>query len=111
MNVMKDTDALNELQKQNEQLRRELDELRAREQAQQETCRQLEEHALTLEAQLRKAEMNIRHERKARKQAEQKSRIMRNALDTMQLGVTITDVHGKILYVNPADSASSWVSA
>ena len=27
------------------------------------------------------------------------------ALETMQLGVTITDLEGKILYINPADSA------
>jgi PAS domain S-box-containing protein len=33
-----------------------------------------------------------------------KLRSFEKALETMQLGVTITDLEGKILYINPADS-------
>ncbi len=39
-----------------------------------------------------------------RKKVEEKLRIVEKAIETMKLGVTITDLEGKILYSNPADA-------
>jgi PAS domain S-box-containing protein len=42
--------------------------------------------------------------RRARKQAEEKLLQLQQAVETMPLGVTITDLEGKILYVNPTEA-------
>lgn len=40
----------------------------------------------------------------ARREAEQNLRMLAKAVETMSLGVTITDMEGRIIYVNPADA-------
>ena len=40
-----------------------------------------------------------------RREAERSLRILEMAVQTMSMGVTVTDLEGKILYVNPADAA------
>ena len=39
-----------------------------------------------------------------RREAERSLRILEMAVETMSMGVTVTDLEGKILYVNPADA-------
>lgn len=46
---------------------------------------------------------SLRGERK-RREAEEKLRSLQKALETTNMGVTIADMEGKILYVNPADA-------
>ncbi len=46
----------------------------------------------------------IDHESLGRVRAEEALRQLQKALETMQLGVTVTDVEGKIVYANPADA-------
>ncbi len=43
-------------------------------------------------------------EEHSRQQSEAQHRMLEKAIETMSLGVTITDSEGKILYVNPADA-------
>jgi PAS domain S-box-containing protein len=47
----------------------------------------------------------IDHEAAGREQAEEALRQLEKALETMQLGVTVTDTEGTIVYTNPADAA------
>ncbi len=60
------------------------------------------------EDELRKAHDELEMRVKARTaelaQANEELRILEKALETMQLGVTITDTTGKIIYTNPADA-------
>ncbi|MCP4657055.1 MAG: EAL domain-containing protein [bacterium] len=44
------------------------------------------------------------HQRAARREAEEKLRRLEKAVETMQLGVSITDTEHRILYTNPADA-------
>ena len=44
------------------------------------------------------------HEGVERERAEEALRQLEKALETMQLGVTVTDIDGKIVYTNPADA-------
>ena len=44
------------------------------------------------------------HEGVERARAEEALRQLEKALETMQLGVTVTDIDGKIVYTNPADA-------
>ncbi|MDP3111905.1 MAG: ATP-binding protein [Thermodesulfovibrionales bacterium] len=53
---------------------------------------------------LQKAEKSLQDEITDRKQTEEILRSFGKALETMQIGVTITDTDGKILYTNPADA-------
>jgi PAS domain S-box-containing protein len=46
----------------------------------------------------------IDHEAIGRERAEEALRQLEKALETMQLGVTVTDTGGKIVYTNPADA-------
>ena len=57
-----------------------------------------------LYAHLTELENRLEIETQRRAQAEAALRRLKKALETMQLGVTITDVDGKIVYTNPADS-------
>ena len=55
-------------------------------------------------AKLRDTLHALEHERKTRKQIARKSRILENAIETVHLGVTITNPDRKIIYTNPADA-------
>ncbi|MBD3308013.1 diguanylate cyclase [candidate division KSB3 bacterium] len=49
--------------------------------------------------------VGISHDITERKQGDEKLRQLAKSMETMQLGVTITDLDGKILYTNPAEAA------
>ncbi|MGD2135693.1 MAG: EAL domain-containing protein [Gemmatimonadales bacterium] len=51
------------------------------------------------------AVIGIYHDITARKQAELAFLRLQKAVETTQLGVTVTDLRGKIIYTNPADAA------
>ena len=48
--------------------------------------------------------MRLSHSSRHRAEAEARLRRFEKALNTMQLGVTITDVEGRITYTNPSDA-------
>ena len=48
--------------------------------------------------------MGISRELTEQKQSEKKLRELKEAVETLRLGVTITDINGKIIYTNPADA-------
>jgi len=48
--------------------------------------------------------MGIARELTEQKQSEKKLRELKEAVETLRLGVTITDINGKIIYTNPADA-------
>ncbi|PID58665.1 hypothetical protein CSB45_03735 [candidate division KSB3 bacterium] len=80
-----------------DQLQRELDELRQRHQA-------LQKRMQTLQAKLKRQDANLSREKTARRLIEKRFRIFQNAVETMHLGITITNLSRKIVYVNPADA-------
>lgn len=51
-----------------------------------------------------KAALRLRQEINERKKAEESLRAFEKAIENMQIGVTITDLKGNILYANPADA-------
>jgi len=55
-------------------------------------------------AELAEANEELRTEIAERKRVEEQLRRLGKAVETMQLGVTITDMTGKIIYTNPADA-------
>jgi PAS domain S-box-containing protein len=50
-------------------------------------------------------ELELRAEVARRRVVEERLRVFEKALDTMQIGVTVADPEGRIVYVNPADAA------
>ena len=57
-----------------------------------------------LESHIAELEVRLGHASRHRAEAEARLRRFEKALDTMQLGVTITDVGGRIVYTNPSDA-------
>ncbi len=64
----------------------------------------MQESTSALYAHLTELENRLEIETQRRAQAETSLRRLTKAAETMQLGVTITDVEGKIVYTNPADA-------
>ncbi|UCF39566.1 MAG: PAS domain S-box protein [Gemmatimonadota bacterium] len=62
-------------------------------------------HRVDPRALLAELRARIDHEALGRERAEDALRQLQKALETMQLGVTVTDVEGRIVYTNPADAA------
>lgn len=56
-------------------------------------------------AALKDIEQALERERREKKELSKKFRILEKAIETMPLGVTITDTSRKIFYTNPADAA------
>jgi len=71
----------------------------------QEAQAELERRVRERTAELAHSNEELRIEIVERKQVEQQLRMLEKALNTMPLGVTITDPAGIILYANPADAA------
>lgn len=59
-------------------------------------------HAITRELDRAREELTTQEEEKIR--LETRLRLLEKAVETVNLGVTITDMKGKIIYVNPADA-------
>ncbi len=59
-------------------------------------------HAATHELELAREDLAAQEEEKVR--LETRLRLLEKAVETVNLGVTITDTQGKIIYVNPADA-------
>ncbi len=59
-------------------------------------------HSATHELELAREELAVQEEEKIR--LETRLRLLEKAVETVNLGVTITDTQGKIIYVNPADA-------
>jgi PAS domain S-box-containing protein len=55
-------------------------------------------------AELQRIDDELSRREEERRQAEMSYRMLAKAVETMSLGVTITDARGRILYVNPADA-------
>jgi PAS domain S-box-containing protein len=54
--------------------------------------------------QLERVDLQLAQQRQEREAAQQRLRILEKAVETMSLGLTITDLDGTILYSNPADA-------
>ena len=80
-----------------EQMQRELEELR-------QSKQKLQQQLQNLKAQLDLRDAGLTQETTARQQIEQHFRFLQKAVETMHLGVTITDISRKIIYTNPADA-------
>lgn len=52
----------------------------------------------------RSARMILEEERKERQRLEQSQKILQTAVETIRLGLTVTDLEGRIQYVNPAEA-------
>ena len=79
------------------QMLRELEELR-------QSKQKLQQQLQTLRGRLDAQNVKLSQEIKSRQQLERRFRILQKAVETMHLGVTITDINRKIIYTNPADA-------
>ncbi len=76
-----------------------------RERRWQKALRQaLEEGRVRVEAERQQFGETLEREREERSQLERSQRALQAAVETLRLGVTVTDLENKIQYVNPADA-------
>jgi len=87
-----------------EQLQRENEKLRQTNQTLQKKCYALEQQLQALAEECQEKSARLKDEQTSRRRLEQKTRILRHAVETMHLGVTITDMNRRIFYTNPADA-------
>ena len=95
---------IHQLQSADGNLQRDNVELQQTKQALQKKCTDLEQQVQELTEQLKKTNVVLQREIKSHKQIVQKTHVLRQALETMQVGVTITDTKRRIVYTNPADA-------